>query len=127
MALEYSINANDGLLTVTTSGFDENVEEAVSYGKSVITACVENQCRKLLVNEANVTSVLDKGGQYNMVQQLTSLVPHDIFIAFVASPEHFADTSFGALVAENRGMHIKAFTSVVEAKEWLQEQELDQG
>jgi len=121
MALDFTIDIDGDLLTVTTSGFDENVDEAVAYGQSVISSCVENQCRKILVNESEMTAALDKVSQYEMVQQLVSLVPYDLFVAFVVNEDNFEDTSFGVLVAENRGMHIKAFLQMDEAREWLQQ------
>lgn len=120
MALDFSIDIDGDLLTVITSGFDESVDEAVAYGQSVISSCVENRCRKILVNESDMTSVLDKVSQYEMVQQLVSLVPFDLSIAFVVDEDNFEDTSFGVLVAENRGMNIKAFLHEGEARKWLQ-------
>ena len=56
MALDFTIDIDGDLLTVATSGFDENVDEAVTYGQSVISKCVESQCRKILVNESEMTS-----------------------------------------------------------------------
>ncbi len=123
MALDFTIDIDGDLLAVTTSGFDENVDEAVAYGQSVISRCVENQCRKILVNESKMTAVLDKVSQYEMVQHLVSLVPYDLSIAFVVNEDNFEDTSFGVLVAENRGVNIKAFLLVDEAREWLQQQD----
>lgn len=123
VALDFTIDIDGDLLAVTTSGFDENVDEAVDYGQSVISSCVENQCRKILVNESEMTAVLDKVSQYEMVQHLLSLVPYDLSIAFVVNEDNFEDTSFGVLVAENRGMNIKAFLLVDEAREWLQQQD----
>ena len=56
-----------------------------------------------------------------MVQSLVSLVPYDLFVAFVVNEDNFEDTSFGVLVAENRGINIKAFLHVDEARDWLQQ------
>ena len=120
--LDYKIDVNGDLLNVTTTGYDENVDDAVAYGESVINVCVENQCRRVLIDESQMTSVLDKVGQYQMVQRLVSLVPYDLAIAFVVNPANFEETSFGVLVAENRGINTRAFTSLEEASEWLQTQ-----
>ena len=123
MALEYNIEVDGDLLIVTTRGFDDSVDEAVSYGESVISTCVENQCRKILVDESEMTDVLDKISQYEMVQRLVSLVPYNLSVAFVVDPSNYAETSFGTLVAENRGINVKAFTLQKDAEEWLQLQE----
>ena len=118
--LDYKIDVNGDLLLVTTAGYDDNVDEAVAYYESLISVCVDNQCRRILIDESQITSVLDKVGQYQMVQRLVSHVPYDLAIAFVFSPEHFEETSFGVLVAENRGINVRAFTTLEEASEWLQ-------
>ncbi len=122
MALNFTIDIDGDLLTVTTSGFDENVDEAIAYGQSVIKSCVENQCKYILVNESEMTAVLDKVSQYEMVRHLVSLVPYDLSIAFVVNEENHEDAAFGVLVAGNRGMNIKVFMDVDEAREWLQQQ-----
>jgi hypothetical protein len=124
MALTFTLNVDGDLLTVNTQGFDENLEEAVAYGQSVIKGCVDNQCKYILVNESEMTAVLDKVSQYEMVQNLVSLVPHDLSIAFVVNEANFEDTSFGVLVAENRGMSIEIFHHEGEARKWLQQQNL---
>ena len=118
--LDYKIDVNGDLLNVTTTGYDENVDEAVAYCESLISVCVDNQCRRVLIDESRVTSVLDKVGQYEMVQRLVSQVPHDLTIAFVVNPAHFEETSFGVLVAENRGINVRVFTTIEQASEWLQ-------
>ena len=120
MALDYWIEANDDLLTVTTSGFDESVEDAVTYGEKIIEACAECQCNKILVDESRMTGVLDKIGQYELVRRLAMNAPHDLKIALVVNPDNYQDTSFGALVAENRGYHIRAFTDLSEARQWVE-------
>jgi hypothetical protein len=123
MALDYTIMADGELLKVTTTGFDSSVDEAVSYAESVISACVENQCRKILVDESEMTGVLDKVSQYEMVQRLVTLVPYDLAVAFVVNPSNFEETSFGTLVAENRGINARAFVIMQDACEWLQQQQ----
>jgi hypothetical protein len=118
--LDYKIDVNGDLLFVTTTGYDDNVDEAVAYYESLISVCVDNQCRRILIDESQISSVLDKVSQYQMVQRLISHVPYDLAIAFVFSPELFEETSFGVLVAENRGINVRAFTTLEEASEWLQ-------
>ena len=122
MALNFDIAIDGDLLTVTTIGFDENVDEAVAYGEAIISKCIESQCSKILVDESKMSAVLDTVGQYEMVQRLISLIPYQLSIALLTNPDHFQDTSFGTMVAENRGVHIKTFTSAELASQWLQNQ-----
>ena len=62
MALDYDIEVDGELLIVTTRGFDDDVDEAVAYGESIISSCVENKCNKILVDESEMTTVLDTIG-----------------------------------------------------------------
>jgi len=122
MALEYDIEVDGELLIVTTRGFDDGVDEAVAYGETIISCCAENKCNKILVDESQMTAVLDNIGQYEMVQRLISLVPYQFSIAMVVNPANYQETSFGTMVAANRGIHIKTFKSRKLASEWLQQQ-----
>ena len=123
MPLDFSIEVDGDQLLVTTSGFDDNVDEAVSYGEAIIGSCIENKCSKMLVDESKMTAVLDPVNQYQMVQRLKSLIPYELSIALVANMEHYEDTSFGGMVAENRGVNIRIFTSVEAALVWLHQQQ----
>ena len=119
MPLDYSIEADGGLLTVTTKGFDDNIDEAVKYGEDIIRQCFEKNCRMILVDESQVAAVLDPVSQYEMVQRLKSLIPYELSIALLANIDHYQDTSFGGMVAENRGINVKVFTSAQDALAWL--------
>ena len=122
MSLEYGFDVEGDLLVVTTRGYDDDISEAVAYGEAILRCCLENNCSRILMDETEVTAVLDKIGQYQMVQRLLEQVPSQLSIAIVASPAHYEETSFGTMVAENRGIHVKLFTSMKLAKEWLLEQ-----
>ena len=122
MALDYDIEVDGELLIVTTRGFDDDVDEAVAYGESIISSCVENKCNKILVDESEMTTVLDTIGQYEMAQRLISLVPYQFSFAMVVNPANYQETSFGTTVAANRGIHIETFKSRKLACEWLQHQ-----
>lgn len=119
MPLDYSIDVDGDQLTVTTIGFDDDIDEAVLYGEAIIGSCLENKCSRILVDESGMTAVLDPVSQYQMVQRLKSLIPYELSIALVANMNHYQDTSFGGLVAENRGLNVRVFTSVEAALEWL--------
>ena len=123
MPLEYNFKIDGDLLTVTTSGFDDNVDEAVSYGEDIIRHCLNGKCTKILMDESQVSAVLDRVGQYQMVQRLSSIVPHQLSIALLSAIDNLQDTSFGTLVAENRGIKVRLFTSKENALEWLNQQQ----
>lgn len=119
MALEYTSKIDGDLLSVTTRGYDSSVDEAVAYGESIIRLCVENQCNKVIIDESELTGVLDKVKTYEMVQRLLSLIPYHLRIAYVINPDYEENVSFGVLVAENRGIQVKAFLSIEPAREWV--------
>jgi hypothetical protein len=123
MALDYNIELDGELLIVTTSGYDENVNDTVKYGEDILQACTESNCKKILVDESRMTGVLDKIGQYELVTRLAAIAPHDLKVAIVVNPDNYQETSFGTMVAENRGFKIDAFTSLDDAHVWLQLEE----
>ena len=119
MALDFTTKVTGKLLEVTSTGYDETVDESVSYGEAILKVCAEHQCNKILVDETRLTNVLDTVGQYEMVTRLVSMVPYPIEVAMVVNPANYKETSFGTMVAENRGIKIRTFTSESEAREWL--------
>ena len=119
MALEFTTKVTGTLLEVTTKGYDENVDDSVSYGEAILQVCEENRCNRILVDETRLTSVLDTVGQYEMVTRLVAKVHSYLKVAMVVNPANYAETSFGSMVAENRGINIRVFTSLAEARGWL--------
>jgi len=124
VSLEYSFSITDRLLQVRTKGFDDGLDEAVSYGEAIINYCLENKCRQVLMDESEMSAVLDEVSQYEMVQRLLTQIPYGLDVAIVANSMNQKETSFGVLVAENRGVHISIFDSVESARAWLKEQKM---
>jgi len=122
MALDYDFNIDGKLLQVTTKGFDAGVEEAVSYGEAIIKCCQDNQCRQVLMDETEMTAALSEVSQYQMVQRLLTQIPFGLDIAIVSNSINQEETSFGVMVAGNRGLHIQLFETTEAAREWLKEQ-----
>ena len=89
MPLDYSIQVDGDLLLVTTRGFDENVDKAVSYGEAIIKNCIENNCSRMPVEERKMTAALDAVSQFQMVQRLKSLVQYELSIALVTNIDHY--------------------------------------
>lgn len=58
-----------------------------------------------------------------MVQGLLTKIPDDLDIAIVVNLENFKESSFGVMIAETRGIHIKIFTEMEPAREWLEQQD----
>ena len=123
MALDYKIESHGEVLLVTTSGYDENVDDSVKYGEDILQACLESNCQKILIDESQMTDVLDKIGQYELVTRLAAIAPHHLKVAIVVNPDNYQETSFGTMVAENRGFKISAFTSMDDAHQWLRIEE----
>jgi len=121
MALDYRFDCEGGLLLVVTRGFDDSLEEAIAYGNDVIDACLECGCDRVLVDEREMTGTLEQVYQYEMARELAQRVPTKLRVALVTAPEFFRETAFGVLVAENRGVRVRVFTTPAEAREWLGE------
>ncbi len=124
MSLEYSFSIDGNVLLVETKGFDDGVDEAVSYGEAILNYCLDNQCRQVLMDETAMSASLDEVSQYQMVQRLLTQVPYEMDVAIVANADNQEETAFGVMVAKNRGIHIRIFGSVKHAREWLEKQVL---
>ena len=59
MSLEYDFEVEGDLLIVRTSGYDDDINEAVAYGEAIIKNCVVNKCSRLLMDETGMTEVLE--------------------------------------------------------------------
>lgn len=119
MAIDYEIEVHGELLRVTACGADENLEEVKNYELAILRAAVESGVRKVLCDERGLKYQISTIDTYELAEFAVENVPHLSRIAFVCSPEDFADASFFENTAVNRGLSIKAFTDVSSALRWL--------
>ena len=121
MTFTVSIIECPGYLHFKVDG--ENSEASVrGYLQRVHETCVQQQCATALVEEhlrgptLNTLQIFKIASEGSVRSR--SIVTR---IAYVdTNPQHpFADTKFVEDVAVNRGMNVRAFKTLAEAREWL--------
>lgn len=121
MAITFEIQPQGSRLMVTATGYDEDAEEVLNYGKSVLQAAIENGCSQVLCDESALEYRIDTVDIYDLANKAVSLAKALRKIAIVCRPEDYEDGMFYENVAVNRGLHVKIFKDLAEARQWLDE------
>ena len=107
-------------LHVLVEGTKDSLEISLAYWKEIAAECTRLGVTKLLVEE-DIPAVVSMSEMYTIATELPEMFL-GIAIAFV---DRYADqsdlNSFGELVAQNRGVYGKFFTTVPDAEAWLRE------
>jgi hypothetical protein len=123
MPYQLQIQQHRGYLHVFVSG--ANTAEVVrSYLHEVLEICATRRCAAVLLEEnltgppmnlAEIYSIASEGSGYRLARLLK--------VAFVNSNrEHpIANMKFAETVARNRGVNVRIFPAVAEARAWLLE------
>lgn len=120
MGIEYEITSHPDLVSVRAWGNDENLEEVQRYGLAVIQACAEHQVNRLLCDERGLEYELSVTDTYRLVEFLAQHAPCVGKAALVCAPKHLPDAFFWETACINRGLFVRAFTSLSEAELWLE-------
>ncbi len=119
MAIEYSFKPQGELMLVTASGHDDSLEDTIDYGMAVLKACLENQCTRVLCDERELEYRLGTVDTYQLAETAVQAAPKLVRIAIVIGPENLEDAAFYETVAKNRGLSVKVFQEMNEARKWL--------
>ena len=121
MKARLTYRAEDGYLHVKVRG-QNTAENVGAYLAEVRTACVERSYKAVLIEE----NLDGPGLPLLKVFELASKGSEDVWrlslkIAFVdVNPEHDPDNvRFAETVALNRGVNVKVFFDVEQARQWL--------
>jgi hypothetical protein len=102
-----------------------NTPEVVrAYLREILEICVSRRCTAVLIEEnltgpglklVEIYSIVSEGSEYPLA--------HLLKVAFVnANSEHAVRSAkFAETVARNRGINVRAFPTVPEARAWLQD------
>lgn len=120
MPIDCKIKLEDGLLYVKTTGRYEQAEQVKATGSAVISKVIEHQSRRILCDERELDYALGTYDIYQSAQSITDLAPKRGLVAIVCKPENLTDAQFFEDVAVNRGLKLRFFTDLHEAKDWLQ-------
>jgi hypothetical protein len=120
MAIQYDIKAEGHGIYVKATGFDESLAEAQAYGQAVINACREHQCTHVLADERQLEYRLTTLDTYELAKYYLSVIPNLVKAAVVCNPDNLPDGEFWETATRNRGLTVRVFTEMDEARRWLE-------
>jgi len=119
MAIHYTSKVDGGILFVTASGFDENLEEVQSYGMGIIGLCKESGVTHVLCDERALEYRLGTIDTYQAGKFISEQAPAVARVAIVCNPGFLSDMGFFEDVVVNRGLALHFFRDIDTAREWL--------
>ncbi|NTW54470.1 MAG: hypothetical protein HGB15_06890 [Chlorobaculum sp.] len=119
MAITFHSEIADGLLLITASGRDEDVQQVIDYGSAVIDLAVESGVTLILCDERNLEYALDTFDTFKSAQQIAEIAPKVIRVAIVCGAKFLEDGKFWETVAVNRALQVRVDTDIEQAKAWL--------
>ena len=119
VTIQYETCVEGDVLHVTTSGFNESMEEVRAYGEAIIAAAKQHGCMRLLIDERNLDYRIDTVDIYDLASYYAQTYHGPAKVALVANKEGLEDARFWETAVRNRGLLCRIFTSKEEAQAWL--------
>lgn len=119
MSITYTFEVIGDTLSVKASGEDDNLDEVKQYGIAVIEKVLESNCTRAICDERELRYKLGTFDTFELAQHIVQNAPRVAKIAIVCSDKDIQDASFFETVVVNRGLRVKAFKELDEAKTWL--------
>lgn len=117
----FNVERKAGYLHAKVSG-DNDPAHVIRYLRDVYNACLREKCPRVLIEEALEGPGLGVAEVFGVVEKASEQVwPVVQQIAYVdTNPRHdFTKMQFAEVVAANRGVNVRVFSSIRNAKEWL--------
>ena len=121
MALHYAFKVDKDMLTVTTEGKDESLDERFQYSRAVIEQALKHNSKKILCDERNLEYAISIPDTYELAEKISYAVTRVARVAIVCNKEYQEEGKFFETVASNRGLVISVTPSYDLAREWLNE------
>lgn len=119
MAIQYTFQRQDQTLIVTTSGFDESLEEVMLYGMAVIQEAVLGEYATILCDETQLEYRLGILDTYEAAEFMSRQAASVAKAAIVCDEKNIKDAKFWETVAVNRGLIVRVFRDIESAHLWL--------
>lgn len=119
MSIKYTFTVEENLLVVTASGFDENLDEVLEYGMAVISEAVQGNYTAVLCDESRLEYRLGTLDTYRSAEFISQQAPRIVRVALVCNLQAFTDAQFWETVVVNRGLRVRFFKNIHEARIWL--------
>lgn len=121
MAIEFEITVEEDILHVMTSGYDESIEEVMSYGTTVMNAAMDNNCTQVLADEVDLQYRLSTIDTFKLAEYYATTFRKIMKVAVITSQENMKDAKFWETAVRNRGLNYCVFSSEAEARDWLED------
>lgn len=108
-------------LHVTVTG-ENSFKNVAQYLSEIRDFCQKHKCSKVLIVENLTGSSLDTFSIFDLISNASKVTRQDgLKIAYVdANPEHNVNAlKFAENVAVNRFVHVRVFSTIHEAEQWL--------
>lgn len=129
MSIKYRSTVENGVLIIKASGRDENAQQVIEYGRSVIQLIVESGTQRVLCDESELEYALSTVDTFDAAKQIAfeaakeiaASAPNVARVAIVCNPQFWDDAKFWETVAVNRGLRVVVDTDISRAMAWLTE------
>ncbi len=122
MAISFEFQFKEGILLVKAKGRDESVEEVIGYGLSIKEEALRLGAEKILCDERQLIYALGTFNTFESAEFIAEHVPKIAKVAVVCDPSNLGEAQFYETVVVNRGLELRVFTQMNEAKNWLHQQ-----
>lgn len=120
MAIHFATTVQGDTLFVKASGYDESLAEVEQYGLAVITECLKHGVTRVLCDERELEYRLNTFDTYEAAGVVAEHAPHVARVAIVCQPRMLPDALGWETFAVNRGLTVRVFDDLDEARNWLQ-------
>lgn len=119
MSLQLQIKEMPDYLAAKFTGM-RNTQEVRRQFKLIAERCKRAHKNKLLLNVAKVHGKISVADRYFFGNETELFLHYKLIkIAVVGRPEQVDPQKFGEIVARNRWVNLRVFTSVADAEKWL--------
>ena len=119
MAITYQAEMEEGLLIIRASGRDDNLQQVIDYGYSVIDLAAKSGAIFVLCDERNLEYTLDTFDTFAVAEAIAARAAKVARVAIVCGPKFLGEGKFWETVAVNRALRVRVGTDITKAKEWL--------
>lgn len=119
MTIEHETWFKGDLLCVRAWGRDDSLEDVKRYGVAVLEKARLQNCTRILCDERELEYAIGTLDTYEYARFLAQKAPRVGRVAIVCRPEQIENGEFWETVAVNRGLKVRMYTDIDEARAWL--------
>jgi hypothetical protein len=120
MSIQLQIEETPGYLAARFTGVG-TAEEAWRQFESIAKHCERANKNKLLLDFTGVHTDASFVDRYFLGKEAQIFAHYNLKVASAGRPDQLDPKRFGEIVAQNRGVNLRAFINVADAEQWLLE------